>query len=719
MSIKKAQKAQKDKDDGKNVKCHSFMLESDRALLVKSNDFPLSSDAITINCGRPYGAMNPLDWTAKKDWLDEVPPVCAIYPYLQRYVVDNCRDSVTNQLPTSKLEGMNRDEMEEFAKANWTRRQLRQNWLREVVLPLGSCIAYPRHSVDFSFDSAGVKSSDLSLSSSTLAAFITQLLAAHCQLSNRQNTITPPPPAPGGQPLSNDPNRYRSFEDFQKMLGYSIRCVDFEPSETTYEKDVFHGADHELPPKRQVTMSSHYGSTYINVCCGMHYYQLPVLDTEKRRTKSVYDIACALEAIHNDEKVRNESLDNLGVSEEVKKDLYEMYGLLARMSAIPHTAAEGVYSRLCEASEVNKRHLEILDAGLFTVVIDGGSSCPSERQNGAQWLHSVFSLYYNWSDSTSFTATLFGFCPLEKFLHFLKVSASISIPDGDNGRRETIALKPPSLIIEDETGAENARGSSQDFQSLTSKAPQFQCLELWLPLKYRTALKPLSPIAPAPVWTPSWFRPGVKTPFAVFCVSLILAVERCLNAKMLRDPGRTRRPAVVFACYHSECTTPSVVSLMTDEVEAYIQAVRSTSVLLSVTAANMAASRAVASIATRLQEAIDVPFSLSSYSRAAYNSFDTRPADVCLSAGLFTNAFLSGCGAFSVSSVKSDLCVPSQMLLCAAVRQDHPQKNGVSIGKALVDTVQLGMAEANEPLHSFFTETFQKEWKQLQDNPQL
>lgn len=745
MSSKK--KAQKEKEDAKsNLKCHTFVLESDKAVLVKSNIFPLFSDAISINCGRPYGALNPLDWTAFRAWLHETPPRSVVVE-VQEYASESLRDPQDNSLPAFKLAGATDEELNAFFKTHWTRRKLLNAWEDYVVHRLGSLVLYPRHAVRFTYvacaDHAVHHGS--SCPAFTLGAVIRRLLHTHSEWSNKH-----PKPVEGSNekraaaPL--DPAReYKPEIDFQKIIGHSIRCSGFvtalkEQKDVTFNYVAREGEEEEgeecMPHvgsgNRRVVLTSHFNSTYINVCCGKNYYQLQVLDAERRRIMPLSAISAALDLIYEDAKQRDASLMQLNVSDEVRDDLNQFYSLLARMTATCDDVDADIHRRLCEVSEVNAYNLEILEGALFTVIIDGPSRA-TERENDAQWLHSIFSLHVQWDKPTEFYATSVAVVSSTTLRTFLKAAMTNSMP---SSQREVSGSRLYNPATADQLSpysredsadirprAENSSPSFLDTHGSmqTPHGPHvvhesndklFQPLEFWLSQKHRTALKPYPPIAPAPKWRPEclWLSDtdnGEILSVSHFCAAVVLAVERVL----LQEIGsgcKSRRPRVVFAYHSPYCATPSVVSLVTREMQEYIQAIRSPSALINPLVKRTAAERGIRSLTERLQSCVDAPYSLYSLSRSAYAWEKEVTADVCLTFGILSQAYTKDCGTFSVQSLSSELFVPSRLQVNGTAVQVCAQKN-VLLGNGAVRRAELAAGIGCEGVGDAFAEALEVE----------
>eukprot|EP00796_Vickermania_ingenoplastis_P008385 gene8385-5873_t len=735
MSSKK--KAQKEKDEGKPIKCQAFVLESDSAVLVRSNDYPLASDAINIHCGRPYGALDPLDWTAARAWLDEVPPASTLKTVLE-YASQNRRRAKDNSLPPCRLEGAGEGEILRFSRDHWTRRQLQREWQSDIVDRLGSATLYPRHSVNFTY-SAGddyCGSESISPSALHLGAVIRRLIHAHCEWCNHHRLRTNTAHSAAAAAPADAAKAYRPDRDYQKILGHSIRCTGFVTSmreskevafnyTPTAEEALEFPASRVGSGRRLLSLTSHYNSTYINVCCGKTFYILPVLDTERRRIKSLVSISSALDAIYENACEREEALEQLNVSAEVRQDLREFYGLLARMTATADIVDADIHRRLCEVSEVNANNLEMLEGALFTVVLDGPLR-PGERRHEAQWLHSMLSLYYQWDKPRHFRTTCYAAVSAETFQGFLK--RAMTEPMTSN---PTLMRNELMRGVADQLSPQSNRADSPDAKAKESSIPSlyegrqamqsppcsnpcaerpFQTVELWLPQKHRTALRPYPPVSPAPKWREVWFNESHPpagcddASVAQFCVAAVLAVERILFGGKAME-SKARRPSVVFAFHHSQCTTPSVVSLLTKQMEEYIQALRSPSVLLNAAVQRAAAERAVQSIGRRLQDCVDTPMALYGMSQSAFMWEGEDTLDVCVTFGLLSQQFQKGSGRFAVQSVCSELCLPSRLHINGTAAQVFAQKHPI-LGDGNVRQAELGVSEGNEALADTFTAAF-------------
>lgn len=769
MSSKK--KVQKEKDEAKAIKCHAFVLESDKAALIRANDYPLSSDSISINCGRPYGALDPLDWTASRAWFNEVPPL-TILSELKQYADENLRSAADFSLPAYKLKGVEGDEKQltEFARDNWTRRSLLAQWERDTVERLGSLTLYPKHSVSFTYSACGNHSvHSYSCSSFTLGAVIRRLIHAHCEWSNRRPAAYPSSAEEkrgrAAAPLDSAAitQHYKPAEDFQKLLAHSIRCYGFvtlkEQKDVTfnYVAPPRNGSDDDELEKiiprvgsgvRTVRLTSHYDSTYINVCCGKNYYQLHVLDREKRRIKPLSAISNALELIYEDACAREASLLELHVSDEVREDLSQFYSLIARMSATMDDVDADIHRRLCEVSEVNAANLEILEGALFTVVVNGPKRS-SERANEAQWLHSIFSLYFNWEKPDEFYASCNATVSSETLQLFLKRAMTGAMPSGrDTTTRVGMDQLSPSSAQDSAahriTRAETSSPSFSDGQQGNLRSPinnagtnpvgvgpqtntpsscpfiadSFQHVEFWLPQKHRTALRPYPPICVAPVWRERWLQlcsagwsesGSVTLSVAEFCVAVVLAVERVLQSSA-SDRNKSRRPSVMFTSHNAACTVPSVVSLLTKPMIEYIQAIRSPSALLSPIVRREAKERAVESVKKRLQACVDEKVSLYALSRSAFDwdKQEAEPADVCLTFGLLSQEYLKQSGYFTVRSVCSELCVPARLLVNGTATQIYAQRHAL-IGDGAVCEAELGVTDGFDALANEFSAAFTAE----------
>lgn len=752
MSSKK--KAQKEKDDAKAIKCQAFLLESDKAALIKSNGYPLNADAISIGCGRPYGALDPLDWTASQAWLDEVPPL-SILDDIRQYANNNLRSAKNNTLPADfPLLRLSEDELAAFPESHWTRRELFRQWNRDVVHRLGSLTLYPKHSVSFTYAVYNEHCSmDCSRPAFTLASVIRRLLNAHCEWSNH------PPAAKsdrGAKDITNPADAYRPVQDFQKLIGHSIRCTGFvtaleEQKDVTFnyapspprkqnadeDDEIFDATDKFVPPigsgERKLTLTSHYNSTYINVCCGKNFYQLPVLDTEKRAIKPLSALSVALDLIYEDARARELSLNQLNVSDEVREDLSEFYSLLARMTATSDDVDGNIHRRLCEVSEVNTYNLEQLEGALFTVVIDGPIR-PGMRNNEAQWLHSAFSLYYQWEKPHQFYATSFAVVSADTLQLFLKKALGgssrpcLNTLRVDAGRclTDQQVWTPHSRPDSSEKNKRESPTPTPSFMETSNRSPTggtpvaerpFQVMELWLPQKHRTALRPYPPICPTHQWTDEWFQyclpPAGLDDLSVahFCAAVVLAVERVLFSSG-EGVDKARRPSVKFAYHHPQCTVPSVVSLLTREMEAFIQAVRSPSALINPIVRRTAEERGIRSVAERLQECIDTPCSFYGLSRAALGWCEEEVADVCITFGYLSHEFQRDNGTFQVHSTGSDLGIPARLLINGTAEQVFPQKH-LLLGEGAVRRGELGVAPGSADMADAFSAAFSEELLQM------
>lgn len=710
MSSKK--KALRERVDAKAVQNQTLLLEGDKPTLIAANDYPLCSDAINIDCGRPYGALNHLDWVAFTDWLDEVPQV-EVADQLLHYASENLRDPENQSLPPFRLKSMKDEEKLKFIAQHWTRRELRQLWQRIIIQRLRSPLLYPRHSVSFSYSAClQCCTHDSSHAAFNLASAIVNLIRAHCEAGNMHSEQKV-------EQMASYASAYDPRNDFRKILGHSLHCTGLVTHKKE-EKDVVFGSssidleaalsydDPEAPQKPKLTLTSHFESTYVNVCCGKYYYQLPVLDGEKHCIKSADSIGAALDMIYDDVKVREAAFDQLNISEESKNDLREFYSLLGRMTAVSDFSDSDIQRRLCEASEVNEYNLGILEGALFTVVIDGPTR-PSERVDQSQWLHSLFSLYFQWKKPLDFTVSAVAIFSGVTLLSFLKKRLAKSSESGSTAESVNHSLLPPSeessSVGQDkqEPGSFLERSSFVVSNAFLSEK-RFQIIEFWLAAKHRKALLPYAPLSPSRTWISDWFH-NLSSSFtgdisvAQLCVAAVLAIERVLfNASSaVAQTSRTRRPCVLFVYHHPECMMPSVMSLLTSEVEAYIQAVRNPSSLVTSFVRSNARDQALRSVKARIQEAIDSPISLYGLSRTAFEWEKETVADLCISCHMLSYTYRKQSGSFQVKSVGADLGIASNLLLNGTAVQVTSQKK-VIVGDGAVCHGELGI---NYGLQSF------------------
>lgn len=820
MSSKK--KVHKEKEDIKSIKCATFVLESDKAAVLRSNDYPLSSDATNILYGRPYGALNCSDWLASEEWMDVVPP-SSIVVELEKFANENLRRRKDQTLPKFSLsfqqhitEGS--QQMEKFAKMNWTRRHLQREWEKRVLASLPSLVLYPRHWVFFSYSPCSTFSGanpplrshcahESSHSAFALAEVITRIVSTHTEWNNtaflnrdsagllerqHQRSMAVSYASSSLENQNSPSTGYEPVLDVRQLMGLSIRNLNSLSSEGVDEAPVImkekrdvsfqlmistNGEDDseeqekvedntllsdrrrkELPESSEtekLIFVNHHNSTYINVCCGKYFYLLPILDPEKRTLKSLPALSAALDRIYNDVKDRESAFLQLNVSEEVREELRGFYSLLARVSATPNGAREDVYRRLCEVSEVNASNLSLLDGALFTIVINGPLK-PSERVNEAQWLHNVFSLYFQWDRPDEFYATAVSLVSLDTLLLFFKKSLAGSYSGGrgfsdgtsaihrhgmcagstvystenlsgevgrGNSRTSANIMDAPSITVvgvegeydksqKDPTALRNVGSEFSNNVFLPDGKKAFRPLDLWLPRKHRIALRPYAPMCSLPH---TWHLPSTWIPqssdsrfsfsitsqncltFSQFCVLVILAVQRvtCTDP-FCGDGGKSaQRPSVLFAYHHPECTCPSVVSLMTDEVVEWIQAVRSPSALITSEVRQTTRQHAILSVTQRLQNCIECPISFYGLSRSAYEwEKNEDPTDVCITSAFLTHSYQRHCGPFKVLSTGSDFCIPSRMIITGLAVQKHLEKR-VIFGSGIARPGELGVAPAD------------------------
>lgn len=877
MSTKK--KLHKEKEDIKATKCTAFILTSDKASVVRSNDYPLSSDGINILYGRPYGALNCSDWLALDESLDRVVLPATVISELEKFAHENLRRGKDQSLPklVPSLQGplteYNR-EAHSFAMSNWTPRQLQRQWEERLVAQLGSLVVYPRHWVSFSYAPYGNVSVEHELqqnphcthvsshSAYALAEVVTRLVAAYTEWNNilfhdehgsgmlerlqqRSMSISysacsardsihsflmcdknhyPDNTNPPWSGISSRnvkeaslPQGYEPIMDVRKLLGVSIRSTFSScnsPSSSVpegkrraplmmkEERDVSfylltqrkgtgeavseerlegraptgeNASDLlcENTEKTSVEFVGHFNSTYVNVCCGKYFYQLPILDTEKRTLKSISSLSLALDMLYLDVQERETAFQQLNVSDEAQEDFREFYSLLSRVSGTPNRIREDIYRRLCEVSEVNAHNLSVLEGAQFTIIINGPSK-PSERVADAQWLHSVFSLHFQWDQPEEFCATTAAVVSADTVLLFLKKALAGPHPGGSGvmgssstahrhavptagigsgaeglagglrkGSPRTSANTIDAAVTaaagfgrdsdklrKDVTSNRNPGGDDANITYSHSAEKPFIPLDLWLPLKHRAALRPYSPMCSLShkwhalsSWFPqssgSQFSPSSWSPpcltVSQFCLLVILAIERvvCTENFHSKKGEMAQRPSVLFAYHHPECTCPSVVSLVTDEVVEWIQAVRTPSALITQEVRQSTKQRAIESVTWRLQRCIESPISLYGLSRSAYLwAKNEEPADMCLSFSFLTHNYQRNCCAFKVLSTGSDLRVSSRMIINGLALQTRPEKR-VMFGSGDIYPGDLGVAPKEEALGKAFLSALSTEISQF------
>lgn len=833
MSSKK--KVHKEKEDVKSIKCATFVLESDKAAVPRSNDYPLSSDVTNILYGRPYGALNCSDWLASEEWMDVVPP-SSIAGELEKFAHKNLRRRNDQSLPKFSLsfqqhftEGS--QQLGKFAMANWTRRQLQRQWGKKVLACMPSLVQCPRHWVFFSYSPCSTFSDanapprshcvhESSHSAFALAEVISRIVSTHTEwnniaflnadsagLSERQHQRSMAISYASSLESQNLASTgYEPVMDVRKLVGLSIRNLNSLSSAGANEVPVImkekrdvsfqlmasrkgedgieeeenvedntllsDGRRKELPENSETEkfiFVNHHNSTHVNVCVGKYFYLLPVLDPEKRTLKSLSALSAALDLIYNDAKDRESAFLHLNVSDEVREELREFYSLLSRVSATPNGAREDIYRRLCEVSEVNASNLSLLDGALFTIVINGPLKL-SERANEAQWLHNVFSLYFQWDRPDEFYATAVSLLSLDTMLLFFKKALAGSFSggrgvsdgtsaihrhglragstgcstenlSGDVGRGSSRSsaniMDAPSITAvgvegdddksqKDPTVSRNVGRKFLNHVCLPGKEKDFRPLDLWLPGKHRIALRPYAPICSL---SHTWYLPSTWIPhnsdsrfsfsnssqnclsFSQFCALVILAVERVTCTDALRGDGEkiVQRPSVSFAYHHPECTYPSVVSLMTDEVVEWIQAVRSPSALITSEVRQTTRQHAILSVTQRLQNCIECPISFYGLSRSAYEwEENEEPTDVCITSAFLTNRYQRHCGPFKVLSAGSDFCIPSRMIITGMAVQKHLEKR-VIFGSGIARPGELGVAPAEDAFAKAFILAFSTE----------
>lgn len=518
-------------------------------------------------------------------------------------------------------------------------------------------------------------------------------------------------------------------------------------------------ADHgERAPGGQVHLQlcRHFDATHINVCCGVYYYQLEVIDVLRRRLCDVARIARGLDVIVADAAAREQRCEAEPVSDEVKDDLRGMRQLLSRLSAVDGAVAADVHRRLRAVSDVNAYTLDQLEAGLLTVVLGQSTSRAGGRPTQTQWLHSVLSLYAGWGDTDGDVFVLRAHAMVTS-LHALKTllarALTLAPPAGSGGRgRDAASTTDPRPSV---GGALGSPGGGPPLPLLDGEGPSaaerctvlgrgtgVSLLELWLPLKHRIPLRPYAPLA-----APRHYRPmlplsssqssseaaldasSTRCHMAALCLAVIIAVRRMrrMEVDTAEDSagggGEDDQPSVLVAWHAPHTSAPSAALLSSAEVEAFLQVLHSRSVLLTPAVRHAARAAAVASLHRQLQSSLSrsQPPVYSVACMLSEAPALVKPVDMCITVDLLLRPPTSHpCppptavpGTASpardplrtLQSCHSDLGVPARLLLQCTAEQVAVQKTP-QLGDATVRIAEVGATDGDVAARDTFVQLF-------------
>ncbi|CAD2219028.1 Choline/Carnitine o-acyltransferase, putative [Angomonas deanei] len=354
-----------------------------------------------------------------------------------------------------------------------------------------------------------------------------------------------------------------------------------------------------------VTTFTHVCSRHINVCCGLFYYKLVILE-DNGELRSVASLRTALDAIVKDaEAEAGKALSTRNVSESVKSDLQGFERIIANLSKLNVDFEADVMRRLRETSDINCHSLDSLEFGLFTLVLEGAA---------CSWLHSGLSVYIPSSEADGWTATFRVQALLvsaERALQFIHRVVSQA------GEPEVASPSPLTAVEEAKKGRTVGEGA--------------EGLLFWLPEKHRVPLWPYPEAAERPAVQSLSVSAGAPLLFPNYLLLLLTATVKCLAAD--------RAPRVCLVAQTSKNTLSSV-RLYSKEIEHYLQVLASDSLLITKDVRQVAKQRAIQSV-----EALVEQFARSCADPRVGREEDalvsSEPADVSVSTVFLTRPYLN------------------------------------------------------------------------------
>ncbi|KAK7201030.1 hypothetical protein NESM_000162800 [Novymonas esmeraldas] len=619
---------------------------------------------------------------------------------------------------------------------------LYEEWLAHVAAHRASPPQYPHHVLHMNASAATGRVLSLpgtatsSISTVKVAAVLHRLLGAYLRRCNEQQG-TPEHPVD-----ERVPSRV-----FASLLGSAVYNINFsgpplEQKDTTFGwvnpsargtvdgHDAAPGRTSAAAPRRYDALSlvSCADTTHVNVCVGLHFYKLTVIERRDGRLRSVAAIAADLDTLyeHHLTLERREALP--GASPAVQRDRQELDRMLAQLSSLSDGVAFDIRRRLRVTSDVNAYSLDTLEAGLCTLVL----TVPRTASvTAATWLHSVCVLETSLAHPAQWTMRLNALVvPVQAGMEWASDALGASWDNGSaardtasGGSADVREVRPST--VDHAVATHKAGPAPHELSTAVDAHGRVEQLELWLSEKHRVPLRPY----PTPAWSVAEARqplPGVvgcACRLEDFCMALLrVTAEWRRGGRLGTAPAFAAGtagdwPRVVFAVQPPRGGAPSLMALDLPAVQHLYEMLAAPPTMFAREAARRVEAEARAEVAAMLNicwhttAAVrtplkDAPTSSWWAEQGKSSGHGARArVDLCLSFAVLPRAATpssssssASTGAPILSRVLSDLALPSSLVVNCTAQQTAAEAHVRASGAVLTDAVVGANTEAMSPV---------------------